>query len=50
MIKSRAVLAGSLLAFAGAASADISITPTLTSDYDFRGISQTSNDLTSSLA
>jgi uncharacterized protein (TIGR02001 family) len=44
MTKSRAVLAGSLLAFAGAASAEISITPTLTSDYDFRGISQTSRD------
>ena len=44
MINSRAVLAGSLLAFAGAASAEISVTPTLTSDYDFRGISQTSND------
>jgi uncharacterized protein (TIGR02001 family) len=44
MIKSRAVLAGSLLAFAGAASAEIAITPTLTSDYDFRGISQTSDD------
>jgi uncharacterized protein (TIGR02001 family) len=44
MIKSRAVLAGSLLAIAGAASAEISITPTLTSDYDFRGITQSSND------
>ncbi len=44
MTKSRAVLAGSLLAFAGAASAEISITPTLTSDYDFRGISQSSRD------
>lgn len=41
MIKSRALLAGSLLAFAGAASAEMSITPTLTSDYDFRGITQT---------
>jgi uncharacterized protein (TIGR02001 family) len=44
MIKSRAVLAGSLLAFAGAASAEISITPTLTSDYDFRGVTQSSRD------
>jgi uncharacterized protein (TIGR02001 family) len=44
MIKSRAVLAGSLLVFAGAASAEIAITPTLTSDYDFRGISQTNGD------
>jgi uncharacterized protein (TIGR02001 family) len=44
MIKSRAVLAGSLLAFAGAASAEISITPTLTSDYDFRGISQSDRE------
>jgi uncharacterized protein (TIGR02001 family) len=41
MIKSRAVLAGSLLAFAAAASAEVSITPTLTTDYDFRGITQT---------
>jgi uncharacterized protein (TIGR02001 family) len=41
MTMSRAVIAGSLLAFAGAASADITITPTLASDYDFRGISQT---------
>ncbi|MEO8314015.1 MAG: TorF family putative porin [Pseudomonadota bacterium] len=44
MIKSRAVLAGSLLVFAGAASAEIAITPTLASDYDFRGISQTNGD------
>ncbi len=44
MIKSRAVLAGSLLVFAGAASAEIAITPTLTSDYDLRGISQTGNE------
>jgi uncharacterized protein (TIGR02001 family) len=44
MIKSRALLAGSLLVFAGAASAEIAITPTLTSDYDFRGISQTGDD------
>jgi uncharacterized protein (TIGR02001 family) len=41
MIKSRAVLAGSLLAFAGIASADITVTPAVVSDYDFRGISQT---------
>jgi uncharacterized protein (TIGR02001 family) len=44
MIKSRAMIASSLLVFAGAASAEVSITPTLTSDYDFRGISQTSRD------
>jgi uncharacterized protein (TIGR02001 family) len=44
MIKSRAVLAGSLLVFAGAASAEIAITPTLASDYDYRGISQTGDD------
>ncbi|MEO6078254.1 MAG: TorF family putative porin [Steroidobacteraceae bacterium] len=41
MIKSRTMLAGSLLAIAGAASAEIAITPTITTDYDFRGISQT---------
>jgi uncharacterized protein (TIGR02001 family) len=41
MIKSRAVLASSLLVFAGAASAEIAITPTIASEYDFRGISQT---------
>jgi uncharacterized protein (TIGR02001 family) len=41
MIKSRAVLAGALLVLATAASAEVAITPTLTSDYDFRGISQT---------
>jgi uncharacterized protein (TIGR02001 family) len=44
MIKSRAVLAASLLAIAGAASAEITITPTLTSDYDFRGITQSDRD------
>jgi len=44
MIKSRAVLAGSLLTFAGIASADITVTPALVSDYDFRGISQTKED------
>lgn len=44
MIKSRAVFAGSLLAIAGAASAEVAITPTLTSDYDFRGISQTEGE------
>jgi uncharacterized protein (TIGR02001 family) len=44
MIKSRAVLAGALLVFATAASAEVAITPTLTSDYDFRGISQTNGE------
>jgi uncharacterized protein (TIGR02001 family) len=44
MTKSRFVAAAALLAVAGAAHADFSVTPTLTSDYDFRGISQTSKD------
>jgi uncharacterized protein (TIGR02001 family) len=44
MIKSRLVAAATLLAVAGAAHADFSVTPTLTSDYDFRGISQTAKD------
>ncbi len=35
---------GSLLAFAGIASADISVTPAVVPDYDFRGISQTKED------
>ncbi len=42
MIKSRIVIAGALLAAAGAASAgSFSVTPTIASDYDWRGISQT---------
>jgi uncharacterized protein (TIGR02001 family) len=44
MIKSRFILAGALLAVAGAASADITVTPALVWDYDFRGISQTGGD------
>jgi uncharacterized protein (TIGR02001 family) len=44
MIKSRVLLAGALLATAGAANAGVSVTPTLVSDYDFRGISQTGKD------
>lgn len=44
MINSRIAVAGALFAIAGAANAGISVTPTLTSDYDFRGISQTLND------
>jgi uncharacterized protein (TIGR02001 family) len=44
MIKSRIALAGALLAVAGAANADITVTPTITSDYDFRGITQTDED------
>lgn len=44
MIKSRAVLAGSLLVLAGTASAEVAITPTIATDYDFRGISQTNGD------
>jgi uncharacterized protein (TIGR02001 family) len=42
MIKSRIAVAGVLLASAGAASAaGLTVTPTIASDYDFRGISQT---------
>ncbi len=44
MIKSRIAVAGALLAVAGAANAGLSVTPTITSDYDFRGYSQTSPD------
>jgi uncharacterized protein (TIGR02001 family) len=44
MIKSRVYLAGALLAVAGAANADISVTPTVVSDYDFRGITQSAKD------
>ena len=44
MINSRIAVAGALFAIAGAANAGISVTPTLTSDYDFRGITQTNND------
>jgi uncharacterized protein (TIGR02001 family) len=44
MTKSRIALAGALLAVAGAAHADFSVTPTITSDYDFRGFTQTGKD------
>jgi uncharacterized protein (TIGR02001 family) len=44
MIKSSIALAGGLLAVAGSAYADITVTPTLTSDYDFRGVTQTLED------
>lgn len=44
MIKSRIAMAGALLAVAGAANADITVTPTLTSDYDFRGVTQNQED------
>lgn len=40
MIKSRIALAAALCAVAGAANAGFTITPALTTDYDFRGISQ----------
>jgi uncharacterized protein (TIGR02001 family) len=41
MIKSRVYLAGLALAVAAAAAhADVSVTPTVVSDYDFRGYSQ----------
>jgi uncharacterized protein (TIGR02001 family) len=41
MIKSRIAVAGALLAVAGAANAGFTVTPTIASDYDFRGVSQT---------
>lgn len=45
MIKSRIAVAGALLAVAGAASAgSFSVTPTITTDYDFRGLTQTDED------
>ena len=44
MIKSRVLLAGALLAVAGAANADIAVPITVTSDYDFRGFTQTDED------
>jgi uncharacterized protein (TIGR02001 family) len=46
MIKSRIAIAGALLAAAGVASAgEFTVTPTIASDYDWRGISQTNPDL-----
>jgi uncharacterized protein (TIGR02001 family) len=45
MIKSRIAIAGALLAAAGVASAgEFSVTPTIASDYDWRGFSQTNPD------
>ena len=45
MIKSRIAIAGALLAVAGAANAaGFTATPTIASDYDWRGISQTEPD------
>jgi uncharacterized protein (TIGR02001 family) len=41
MKQSRLYLATALLAFAGAAQAELTVTPAVVSDYDFRGISQT---------
>mgnify|MGYP005811328477 CR=1 FL=1 len=44
-MKARIAVAGALLAVAGAAgAAEITATATLTSDYDFRGFSQTQGD------
>lgn len=46
MIKSRIAVAGALLAVAGAASAgSFSVTPTIASDYDFRGVTQTDGNV-----
>jgi uncharacterized protein (TIGR02001 family) len=44
MIKSRIAVAAALLAVAGAANAGFTVTPTIASDYDFRGVSQTDVD------
>ena len=45
MIKSRIAVAGALLAVAGAANAGtFTVTPTIATDYDFRGVSQTNPD------
>lgn len=44
MIKSRVLLAGALLAAAASsAHAGLTVTPTVASDYDFRGVTQTEN-------
>ncbi len=40
MIKSRIALAAALCAVAGAANAGFTLTPAVTTDYDFRGVSQ----------
>ncbi len=45
MIKSRIAVVGALLAVTGAASAaGLTVTPTIATDYDFRGVSQTNPD------
>jgi len=44
MIKARVYVAGLALTVASAAQAGLSVTPTVVSDYDFRGISQTAED------
>jgi uncharacterized protein (TIGR02001 family) len=44
MIKTRIAVAGALLAVAGAANAGVSATAAITSDYDFRGLTQTDGD------
>ena len=45
MIKSRVYLAGLALAMVSAAAqAGVTVTPTLASDYDFRGVTQTASD------
>jgi uncharacterized protein (TIGR02001 family) len=44
MIKARVYLAGLALTVASAAHAGLTVTPTVTSDYDFRGYSQTEED------
>lgn len=41
---SRVLVTGALLAVAGVASAEVTVTPTLASDYNFRGISRSARD------
>jgi uncharacterized protein (TIGR02001 family) len=50
MTQSKILLAGALLAFAGAASAEVTVTPAITTDYDFRGITQSAEDPALSLS
>lgn len=51
MIKSRVLLAGVLcVVAAGSAHAGLTVTPAVTSDYDFRGVTQTANKAAFQLA
>jgi uncharacterized protein (TIGR02001 family) len=50
MIKSRIAVAAALCAVAGAANAGFTLTPAVTTDYDFRGVSQSNNSEEAQLA